>query len=130
MEFEDALQELGFVRADERPVTRGSRIHAMRPNRFLTYFVHTYADGTALFTFEFAIGEYLSTVGLQVGSDEHLNQFLYPRMDVRGTQDAAWLADAIDHAEALLGAVDFVDSAPGDDGDPPETAFGRHGPGP
>ncbi|MCA1726397.1 MAG: hypothetical protein LC722_01700 [Actinobacteria bacterium] len=110
MEFEEALRDLGFARTEDRSAaSRGSRIYAARPNRFLTYFVHTYPDGAALFTFEFAIAEYLTSVGLQVGSSEELNQFLYPRMDVRGTQDSAWLAAAMDHAEALLGAVDLVD---------------------
>ncbi len=35
----------------------------------------SFADTTALFTFEFAIGEYLATKGIQIGSDETLNQF-------------------------------------------------------
>ena len=118
MEFEDALRELGFVPADERPSTRASRTYVAKPNRFLTYSVHTYRDGTALFTFEFAIAEYLRTVGLQVGSSEELNQFLYPRADVRGEQDAAWLAAAIDHAEALLGSVHLADPD-GGHGEPP-----------
>lgn len=108
MDFEDALRELGFVRSDERPTTRGAAIYAARPNRFLTYYVHAYRDGSALFTFEFAIADYLASRGLQVGSDEQLNQFLYPRLDVRGTHDGAWLAAAIDHAESLLGGVDLL----------------------
>jgi hypothetical protein len=71
----------------------------------LTYTVHAYEDGTALFSWEFALGEYLLTKGIQFGSDETLNQFAYPRADVRGPQDGAWLAGAIDQAEALLADV-------------------------
>ena len=55
--------------------------------------------------FEFALGDYLATKGIQVGSDEALNQFAYPREDVRGPQDGAWLASAVEHAEALLADV-------------------------
>ena len=128
MEFADALEELGFDRVDERPVARGAQIYAMRPNRYLTYFVHTYPDGTALFTFEFAIASFLQSVGLQVGTSEELNQFLYPRMDVRGTQDGAWLAEAIDHAEALLSRVDLLNPEPPLEPDGNDLAEGGHGP--
>jgi hypothetical protein len=122
VEFEDALRELGFVRTEDRPGGRGPKIWSAHPNRFLTYFVHAYPDGSALFTFELAIADYLATVGLQVGSSEELNQFLYPRQDVRGTQDSAWLAAAIDHAETLLRSVHLADPAPPPGEPPSETA--------
>jgi len=64
-------------------------------------------DGSALFTWEFAVGEYLLTKGIQFGSDETLNQFAFPREDTRGSQDGAWLADAIERAEAQLASVRF-----------------------
>jgi hypothetical protein len=128
VDFEDALRELGFARVDERPVTRGAQIYSSRPNRYLTYYVHTYPDGSALFTFEFAIAGYLESVGLQVGSSEELNQFLYPRMDVRGIQDGAWLAEAIDHAEALLARVDLLNPEPPPEPDRADLTEGGHGP--
>lgn len=110
MTFEDSLREMGFTL--ERRV-RGVDHYARRPNRFLTYWVQAHPDGTALFTWEFAVAEYAATLGLQIGSDEHLNTFLYPREDARGPQDPAWVVAEIDRVEALLGAVALVD--------PPET---------
>jgi len=76
-----------------------------QPNPFLTYTVHAYEDGNALFSWEFALGEYLLTKGIQFGSDETLNQFAYPRSDVRGRQDGTWLASAVEQAETLLAGV-------------------------
>ena len=63
--------------------------------------------GTALFTWEFALGEYLLTKGIQFGSDETLNQFMFPREDERGTQDAAWLAGVFERAQAALRSIRF-----------------------
>jgi hypothetical protein len=106
MDFVGALAELGFHPAEGRP-GREARLYTAEPNRFLTYSVHVYAGGTALFTWEFAIGEYLLTKGIQFGSDETLNQFMFPRQDERGPQDAAWLAGCIDRAEASLRSLRF-----------------------
>jgi len=103
MEFADALDRFGFREQRER--RSDSRSFIAEPNPFLTYAVHAYEDGSALFSWEFALGEYLLTKGIQFGSDETLNQFAYPRTDVRGPQDGAWLAGAIDQAEALLADV-------------------------
>jgi hypothetical protein len=103
VDFAEALARQGFEAEIESP--RGVRVYNAHPNRFLTYTVQTFEDGGALFTFEFALGEYLATKGIQVGSDEALNQFAYPRQDIRGTQDAAWLASAIEQAEGLLADV-------------------------
>lgn len=106
MEFGEALERFGF-RAVEGPGFggRGATQYAAYPNRHMTYMVHTYADGTAIFSWEFALGEYLLSKGIQVGSDETLNQFAYPREDTRGPQDGAWLAAAIEQAEAQLADV-------------------------
>lgn len=106
MDFAEALAGLGFTVDRE---TRGVAHYVRRPNRFLTYWVQAYEDGTALFTWEFAIAEYAATLGLQVGSDEHLNTFLFPREDARGPQDAAWLASRLERTEALLRSVTLLD---------------------
>lgn len=106
MTFEEALAELGFT---EERSSRGVRHYARRPSPFLTYWVQVHDDGGALFTWEFAIAEYVATLGLQVGSDEHLNTFLFPKEDVRGPQDPAWLAAQIDRAESVLRSMSFVD---------------------
>lgn len=104
MDFDEALARLGFARSAGR-TPAGVRIYDAHPNRFLTYTVQAFDDGSALFSFEFALGDYLATKGIQVGSDEALNQFAYPREDLQGPQDGAWLASAVEHAEALLADV-------------------------
>lgn len=104
VDFDEALAKLGF-QAETGRAPRGVRVHRAHPNRFLTYTVQAFEDGTALFSFEFALGEYLATRGIQVGSDEALNQFAYPRQDIRGRQDGAWLMSAVEQAEALLADI-------------------------
>lgn len=101
MAFEEDLASLGF-RPETGRSPRGVRIFTAHPNAFLTYTVQAFEDGTALFTWEFAVGDFLATKGLQLGSDEPLNQFLFPRVDDRGPQDAAWVAGAIERAELAL----------------------------
>ena len=106
MAFEDELASLGF-RPETGRSPRHVRVYVSNPNRFLIYTVRAFGDGTALFSWEFAIGEFLSTKGMQLGSDETLNQFLFPRADDRGPQDAAWLAGAIERAELALRELRF-----------------------
>jgi hypothetical protein len=105
MDFDEALERFGFRLRDERGYAREAQLYVAMPNGYMTYMVHAYPDGTANFSWEFALGEFLLTRGIQVGSDETLNQFAYPREDVRGPQEAAWLAAAIEQAEALLADV-------------------------
>jgi hypothetical protein len=106
VDFEDALRDLGFVLERD---ARGIRHYAQRPTRYLTYWVQVHDGGHALFSWEFAIGEFAAARGLQVGSDEHLNTFLYPKEDSRGPQDAAWLASRLEVTEALLRSLSFLD---------------------
>jgi hypothetical protein len=106
MDFDEALERLGFRAREEGGfVGRDVKLYVATPNRHMTYMVHAYPDGTAIFSWEFALGEYLLTKGIQVGSDETLNQFAYPREDMRGPQEGAWLAAAIEQAEATLADV-------------------------
>jgi|ERR671923_1034679 hypothetical protein len=106
MEFVEALERFGFAKSETPGFgDRGSATYVANPNRHMTYTVHAYPDGSAIFSWEFALGEYLLSKGIQVGSDETLNQFAYPREDTRGPQDGAWLAAAIDQAEAQLADV-------------------------
>ena len=106
MEFEEALARLGFRRSEER-VIGDAALYRAEPNRFLSYSVHAYPDGTALLTWEFAIVDYLAEQGMQLGSGESLNLFLFPAVDDRGPQDGAWLAGAIDRVEAQLASLRF-----------------------
>jgi hypothetical protein len=110
--FEDALARHGFREVLDR---RDVRYYAASPSPYLTYSVHVEPDGTALFSWEFAIGEYMSSLGLQVGSDEHLNTFLFPREDTRGPQEPAWLAAQVERTEALLRSISFLGGSPLDD---------------
>lgn len=104
--FSETLARLGFELDREN---RGIRHYRRRPNPYLTYWVQAYDDGTALFTWEFAIAEYAATLGLQVGSDEHLNTFLFPREDARGPQEPAWLASQLERAETVLRRVSLLE---------------------
>lgn len=106
MEFDEALDRFGFRSSSERS-QRGARVFVAQPNAFLTYTVQAFEDGAALFSWEFAVGEYLATKGIQFGSDETLNQFAFPREDERGPREGAWLVGCIERAEALLASVRF-----------------------
>lgn len=101
---------MGFELSQDRP-GKGVQTFAARPNRYLTYWVHAYDDGSALFTWEFAIADYLLQRGIQLGSSETLNLFMYPAEDDRGRQEPAWLAHAIEVTEARLRSVDLADAA-------------------
>src|SRR6266545_458745 len=104
MDFDEALERFGFLPGSDR-VPRDARLFVAQPNPYLTYSVQAFEDGTALFSWEFAVGEYLATKGIQFGSDETLNQFAFPREDTRGPQDGVWLAEAVERAKAQLASV-------------------------
>jgi len=80
-------------------------VYESTPDAFMTYTVQALDDGTAIFSWEFALGDYLAGRGLQVGSDEALNQFMFPREDLRGAQDGAWLIGAIERTQAMLSTI-------------------------
>jgi hypothetical protein len=108
VEFAEALEAYGFRESDERRMgAGGNRQFTATPNAYLTYTVQVYDDGSALFSWEFALGEFLAPRGIQVGSDETLNQFMYPREDQRGEQSAVWLAGAIELAQLALASLRF-----------------------
>jgi len=106
MLFEDVLRDLGFVfsRAGRTGAT-----YERTATPHLTYYVQDLGDGTALFTWELAIGELMASLGLQVGSDEHLNTFLYPREDARGPREAGWVAEQMDAVEERLRSLTLFD---------------------
>jgi hypothetical protein len=108
VDLEEALTTLGFELSDERGFRANDvALFTAHPNGFMTYTVHADPDGTAIFSWEFALGDYLAERGMQVGSDETLNQFMYPRDDIHGVQDGAWLIGAIEQTEALLASIRF-----------------------
>lgn len=106
-EFERGLRDLGFrvARSGRRGLT-----FSRSPTAFLTYYVQDPGDGTVLFTWEFAVAEYVAGLGLQVGSDEHLNTFLFPRRDAQGPRDAGWVSAQMDQVEDTLRRISFVDA--------------------
>jgi hypothetical protein len=104
--FDEALARLGFRATEERAFgRRGVRTYQATPNAFMTYTVHADDDGSATLSWEFAIGDYLGARGMQLGADEPMNQYVYPREDLRGPQDGAWLVSAIEQTEAMLSTV-------------------------
>jgi hypothetical protein len=52
--------------------------------------------------------DYFLERGIQLGSSESLNLFMFPTQDERGPQDGAWLTHALDQVEATLRSVDFA----------------------
>jgi hypothetical protein len=109
VDFEDGLAALGFAYSRGG---RGGTTYGRAANAYLTYYVQDLGDAGALFTWEFAIAEYVAGLGLQVGSDEHLNTFLYPRTDARGPREPVWVSEQMDRAEELLRSLSFVDVEP------------------
>jgi len=110
VDFEAALGEMGFTRREER-ASRRARAFSATPNAYLTYWVHALDDGTVLFTWEFAVADFLAARGILLGSAESLNLFMFPAEDRSGGQDAAWVAAAIEETERQLAAIDFADPA-------------------
>ena len=106
MAFDDELGLLGFRLAQEK--RDGTRTFSLARNRYLTYWLHLPADDTvALFTWEFALGEYMNEYGLQVGANEPLNQYLFPQVDTEVAQDMADIAKAMERTEAMFAGMDF-----------------------
>ena len=71
----------------------------------MTYTVQALDDGTAIFSWEFALGEYLAGRGMQVGSDEALNQFCSRARICAGRRTAPGSSSAIEQTEALLSSI-------------------------
>jgi hypothetical protein len=107
VDFFEVAERKGFTLAQDRP-SRDAWIYSAAPNRYLTYWLHVYTDGSALLTWEYAITDYLVSRSVQLGSSETLNLFMFPVEDLRGAQDPAWLTGAIDSVEAQLQSLDFL----------------------
>lgn len=101
--FRDDLQALGYRLVEER---RGVYQYALQSNRYLAFWVHWNPSAReVLFTWECAIGEYMAERGLQLGSNEALNSFLFPQADARGPEDIAFVVQEMDRAEETLGSL-------------------------
>jgi hypothetical protein len=108
-QFHSDLEALGF-----RPVgqnRRGEITYAKQASRYLVYNVHwDPSSGDALFTWEFAIGEFFDARRMQIGSNEALNLFLFPQYDAKGPPDIAFVAAELERAEQLFAAIDFLNA--------------------
>ncbi|MGH2726168.1 MAG: hypothetical protein ACRDKS_04245 [Actinomycetota bacterium] len=105
----DDLLALGFHLVEQ--TRRGDFQYAKKANRYLTYHVHWDPDGEGiLFTWEFAVGEFFDHRGMQIGSNEALNLFLFPQFDSRGASDVAFIAAELDRVEQVLRSLNFVDA--------------------
>ncbi|MGZ4240241.1 MAG: hypothetical protein ACXVQ7_01355 [Actinomycetota bacterium] len=108
--FESDLVALGFRLAQDRGT--GVIQYSLQASDWLTYWIHWNVDErTVLFTWEHAIGEYLSAIGLQIGANEELNQFLFPKYDARGPQEIAFVVQEMERVEAVLASIDFLRGA-------------------
>lgn len=106
--FHDDLSTLGFTLVEQ--TRRGDWQYAKRVNRYLTYHVHLDADANeVLFTWELGIGEFFDHRGMQIGSNEALNLFLFPQYDARGPADVAFVAAELDRIEQILRSLDFLE---------------------
>ncbi len=108
MTFSDDLRSIGFTHQSSG---RGAVKHfALRGNRFLTYYCHVEEDeSSAVFSWEFALGEYCLTRGLRVGANEVLNSFLYAEHDVVVPPSVDAVVVQINHTEDMLNSLKLAD---------------------
>jgi hypothetical protein len=105
MSFRSELEGLGFELVQSN---RGAARYTARGNRYLLLWVHTSPDGTAEFTWEFALGEYLKDKGFAVSVQDELSLMVFPRADVHGPAEISWITEQIAAAEAQLSSVDLL----------------------
>lgn len=106
-EFARDLNDLGFRFVQEGRGGIGQ--YSRRVTPYLTVWVHHGTrDAHVLVTWELALGEYLDRLGMQVGSNEPLNQFLFPQRDVRGPADIGFVVAELDRVETLLRSIDLL----------------------
>ncbi|MEP7053961.1 MAG: hypothetical protein ABI912_01765 [Actinomycetota bacterium] len=108
MAFVEDIESIGFYFTS---VGRGGVSHyALRGNRFLTYYCHVADDESgAVFSWEFALGEYCLTRGVRVGANEVLNSFMYAAEDAAVPPALAAVVAQIDLTETLLNSLRFAD---------------------
>lgn len=103
-EFHEGLDALGFVFVQLG--VRGGVQFARAPNRFLTEWVHDHGT-TALFTWEFAFGDWARAQGWQAGTSDTSAQVLYPTHDVWLERDIDAVAVEIQRLESRLARLDL-----------------------
>jgi hypothetical protein len=103
--FRGELEGLGFELVHSN---RGAQRFTAHGSRYLLLWVHTSPDGSAEFTWEFALGEYLKDKGFAVSVQDELSLMVFPRTDVRGPQEIAWITEQVAAAEAQLSSIDLL----------------------
>lgn len=108
MAFTDDLESIGFVFQNDG--RGGVKHYALQGNRFLTYYCHVAPDESGgVFSWEFALGEFCVTRGLQVGANDVLNIFLYSEADVPVPPSVASVVAQIDATETRLNSLRLAD---------------------
>ena len=107
--FDSDLQTLGFRVVGEN--RKGVITYEKKANRYLVYNVHwNPEEPDVLFTWEFGVGEFFDARGMQIGSNEALNLFLFPQYDARGGPDVAFVAGELDRAEQVFRSIDLLET--------------------
>ena len=110
-QFQRDLEALGFRLIQER--STGVAQFALSVSQYLTYWVHWDLPAEqVLFTWEHAIGEYFNGADMQIGSNDEMNGYLFPKHDTRGPQDITFVVDEMDRVEQILRAVNLLEGAP------------------
>lgn len=105
--LEADLEALGFRLVEQRRT--GDVQFSHNASRYLVYWVHWNPDEDhCLFTWELAIGEFMGDHGLQIGSNDPLNLFLFPSSDARGPATAEFVVTEMNRTEAILRSLNFV----------------------
>lgn len=105
MTLEGDLTDAGFELIGSRG---GTHRYARRSHPYLTMWVVLHRDGTAELQWELELGEYLLSKGFHVSVQDELSLLLFPRGEIRGPADPAWIASQIQEAEARLRAVNLA----------------------
>lgn len=106
--FQNDLEALGFQFLQQ--ARTGISQFSLRATPHLTYWVHADpGDKSVIFTWELAIGAFMDSRGLQIGSNEPLNQFAFPKADAKGPLDIAFVASEMDRAEQIIRGLNFLD---------------------
>lgn len=102
----DGLDDLGFGLVQQS--RDGTRQFAKRANDYLVYWLISKPDGTAELTWEFSLGQYLKDRGFAVAGADELTLLLFPREEVKGIFEVAWVAGALEAAQLALASLDFA----------------------
>lgn len=105
--FHTDLTDLGFRLVQEG---RGGVLqYSSRRSHYLTFWAHhDPSAGTVLFTWELAIGELLDDQDMQLGANEPLNQYMFPKHDTRGPATADFIVSEMERIEGKLANLNLL----------------------